>query len=163
MSRSLWLTLPLLLCAAPLAAQAPAVESVTCLSPCDRVPRPVGQYVHGVELGGRFVTLEDGSVWEVEYSDRATVASWTADDFVRISFISAPRGDFEYLLTRAGDHDQQAAARLHGRARGLGRLRCARREAGCVGTPLAVQTLAVTVPPPSPSALMEPCLRSSSA
>ena len=159
MSRSLWLTLPLLLCAAPLAAQAPAVESVTCLSPCDRVPRPVGQYVHGVELGGRFVTLEDGSVWEVEYSDRATVASWTADDFVRISFISAPRGDFEYLLTRAGDHDQQAAARLHGRARGQrrqgrvgqGRLRCARREAGCVGTPLAVQTLAVTVPPPRPA------------
>jgi len=95
MSRSLWLTLPLLLCAAPLAAQAPAVESVTCLSPCDRVPRPVGQYVHGVELGGRFVTLEDGSVWEVEYSDRATVASWTADDFVRISFISAPRGFYE--------------------------------------------------------------------
>ena len=118
MSRSLWLTLPLLLCAAPLAAQAPAAEPVTCLSPCDRVPRPVGQHVHGVELGGRFVTLEDGSVWEVEYSDRATVASWTADDFVRISFISAPRGDFEYLLTRAGDHDQQAAARLHGRARG---------------------------------------------
>ena len=112
MSRSLWLTLPLLLCAAPLAAQAPAVESVTCLSPCDRVPRPVGQYVHGVELGGRFVTLE------VEYADRATVASWTADDFVRISFISAPFGDFEYRLTRAGDHDQQAAARLHGRARG---------------------------------------------
>ena len=117
MSRSLWLTLPLLLCAAPLAAQAPATEPVTCLSPCDRVPRPVGQYVRGVELGGRYVTLEDGSVWEVEYADRATVASWTADDFVRISFISAPMEDFEYRLTRAGDHDQQAAARLHGRAR----------------------------------------------
>jgi len=115
MSRSLWLTLPLLLLGAPLAAQAPATEPVSCLSPCDRVPRPVGQYVRGVELGGRYVTLEDGSIWEVEYSDRATVASWTADDFVRISFISAPRGDFEYLLTRAGDHDQQAAARLHGR------------------------------------------------
>ena len=117
MSRSLWLTLPLLLVGAPLSAQATASEPVTCLSPCDRVPRPVGQYVHSVELGGRYVTLEDGSVWEVEYSDRATVAAWTADDFVRISFISAPREDFEYLLTRGGDHDQRAAVRLHGRAR----------------------------------------------
>jgi hypothetical protein len=117
MSRSLWLALPLLAAAAPLAAQAPAVEPTPCVSPCDRVPRPVGQYVEAVDLSGRYVTLEDGSVWEVEYSDRATTASWTADDFVRISFISAPRDDFEYLLTRAGDVDQHAAARLHGRAR----------------------------------------------
>jgi hypothetical protein len=117
MSRSCWLALPLMLVAAPLAAQAPAVEPATCVSPCDRVPRPVGQYVQGVELGGRYVTLEDGSVWEIEYSDRATTASWTAADFVRISFISAPRDDFEYRLTRAGDVDQHAAARLHGRAR----------------------------------------------
>jgi hypothetical protein len=117
MSRTAWLTLPLLLAAAPLAAQAPAVESTTCVSPCDRVPRPVGQYVQRVELGGRFVTLQDGSIWEIEYSDRATTASWGAEDFVRISFINAPRGDFEYLLTRAGDLDQHAAARLNGRAR----------------------------------------------
>jgi hypothetical protein len=117
MSRSLSLALPLMLAAVPLAAQGPAVAPVTCVSPCDRVPRPVGQYVQAVELGGRYVTLEDGSVWEVEYSDRATTASWTSDDFVRISFISAPREDFEYLLTRAGDLDQHAAARLHGRPR----------------------------------------------
>jgi hypothetical protein len=117
MSRAIWLGLPLLLAAAPLAAQAPAEEPVTCVRPCDRVPRPVGQYVQGVDLGGRYVTLQDGSVWEVEYQDRATVASWTSEDFVRISFISAPLGDFEYLFTRAGDLDQHAAARLHGRAR----------------------------------------------
>jgi microcompartment protein CcmL/EutN len=73
--------------------------------------------VRGVEGGGRYVTLVDGSVWEVEYSDRATAASWTADDFVRLSWIAAPRGDFEYLLTRAGEVDQHAAARLHARAR----------------------------------------------
>jgi hypothetical protein len=117
MIRALWLALPLTLVAAPLAAQVPAVEPSSCVSPCDRVPRPVGQYVEGVELGGRYVTLQDGTVWEVEYSDRATVASWNSDAFVRISFISAPRDDFEYLLTRAGDLDQHAAVRLHGRAR----------------------------------------------
>jgi hypothetical protein len=117
MSRTLWLALPLLLAATPLAAQEPAVEPATCVRPCDRVPRPVGQYVQGVELGGRYVTLQDGSVWEIEYADRATAASWTSEDFVRLSFISAPIGDFEYQLTRAGDLDQHAAARLHGRAR----------------------------------------------
>jgi len=117
MFRSCRIALPLLLVAAPLAAQAPAAEPITCARPCDRVPRPVGQYVQGVELGGRYVTLEDGSVWEIEYSDRATTASWTSDDFVRVSFISAPRDGFEYLFTRAGDVDQHAAARLHGRAR----------------------------------------------
>ena len=117
MSRSLSLALPLLFATAPLAAQAPTAEPTTCVRPCDRVPRPVGQYVQGVDLGGRYLTLQDGSVWEIDYSDRATVASWTSQDFVRISFISAPRDDFEYLLTRAGDLDQHAAARLHGRAR----------------------------------------------
>jgi hypothetical protein len=117
MSRATWLSLPLLLATAPLAVQGPAVEPIACLGPCDRVPRPVGEDVRGVEGGGRYVTLEDGSVWEVEYSDRATAASWTADDFVRLSWIAAPRGDFEYLLTRAGEVDQHAAARLHARAR----------------------------------------------
>src|SRR5574339_1232684 len=114
LSRIAFLAAPLLLAAAPLSAQAYAPTPASCAGPCDRVPRPVGLYVQTVHQGRRYVTLEDGSVSEVEYSDRATTASWTADDFVRLSWIAAPRGDFEYLLTRAGAVDEKAAARLSG-------------------------------------------------
>jgi hypothetical protein len=102
--------------AAPLAAQN-AVPVAACDSDalCGRVPRPVGLYIRAVEEDGRYLALEDGSVWEVEISDRARTASWTPDDFVNLSWIAAPRGDFEYLLTRAGELESRAAARLAGR------------------------------------------------
>jgi hypothetical protein len=107
--------------AAPLAAQS-AVPIAACYPDtlCGRVPRPVGLYIGAVEQDGRYLALEDGSLWEVEISDRATTASWTPDDFVNLSLIAAPRGDFEYLLTRVGDLDQRVAARLAGRRPGAG-------------------------------------------
>jgi hypothetical protein len=116
---SIAFALALPLGAAPLAAQTAAPIS-TCDSDalCGRVPRPIGLYVRAVEDGGRYIALEDGSRWEVEISDRATTASWVADDFVNLSWIAAPRGDFEYLLTRVGDLEQRAAARLAGRGSG---------------------------------------------
>jgi hypothetical protein len=113
--------LALPLSAAPLAAQS-AVPIAAC-SPdalCGRVPRPVGLYIRAVEQDGRYLALEDGSLWEVEISDRATTASWTPDDFVNLSWIAAPRGDFEYLLSRVGDREQRVAARLAGRRPGPG-------------------------------------------
>jgi hypothetical protein len=115
------LALALPLGATPLAAQT-AVPIAACDSDalCGRVPRPVGLYVRAVEEDGRYLALEDGSLWEVEISDRATTASWTPDDFVNLSLIAAPRGDFEYLLTRVGDLEQRAAARLAGRRPGPG-------------------------------------------
>lgn len=81
-------------------------------------PPPVGLYLSAVEEDGRYLALEDGSLWEVEISDRATTASWRPDDFVNLSWIAAPRADFEYLLTRVGDLEQKAAARLAGRRPG---------------------------------------------
>ena len=102
---------------APLAAQGPYVSAPSCLSDwsCGVNRAPLGLYVHAVDAGGRWVTLEDGSVWEVEFSDRATAASWEPDDFVGIRHISAPRGDYEHQLTRVGDLEQRAAVRLAGR------------------------------------------------
>jgi len=107
--------------AAPLAAQS-AVPIAACDSDalCGRVPRPVGLYIRAVEDDGRYLVLEDGSRWEIEISDRARTASWTPDDFVNLSWISAPRGDFEYLLTRVGELESRAAARLAGRRPGPG-------------------------------------------
>jgi hypothetical protein len=115
------LALALPLGAAPLAAQS-AVPIAACNADarCDRVPRPVGLYISAVEQDGRYLVLEDGSLWEVEISDRARTASWAPDDFVNLSLISAPRGDFEYLLTRAGELESRAAARLAGRRPGPG-------------------------------------------
>lgn len=76
---------------------------------------PVGFDVTTVSDGGRYLTLEDGRTWEVEISDRATTGSWAAGEFVALRRISAPRGDYEWLLLRRGDLDQQAAVRLVGR------------------------------------------------
>ena len=76
---------------------------------------PVGFNVSSVSDGGRYLTLEDGRIWEVEISDRATTASWGAGDFIALRRIAAPRGDYEWLLLRRRDVDQQAAVRLAGR------------------------------------------------
>ena len=108
--------------APPLVAQVAWSPAPSCLSDwsCGPNRAPLGLYVQAVEAGGRYVALEDGSVWEVEISDRATTASWVAEDFVNLSWIAAPRGDFEYLLSRVGNMEQQAAARLAGRGFGPG-------------------------------------------
>lgn len=104
----------------PAAAQSAPAVLAGCQNDalCGLVPRPVGLYVSAVEEGGRYLVLEDGSRWEVEISDRATTASWAADDFLNLSWIAAPRGDYEYLLRRVGDLEQKAAARLAGRGPG---------------------------------------------
>lgn len=103
--------------ASPLAGQAPWNPAPSCLSDwsCGPNRAPLGLYVRAVDEGGRYVTLEDGSVWEVEISDRATSASWQPEDFVGVRSIGAPRGDYEHLLTRVGDLEQRAAVRLAGR------------------------------------------------
>jgi hypothetical protein len=76
---------------------------------------PVGFDVTTVSDDGRYLTLDDGRTWEVDISDRATTGSWAAGDFVALRRISAPRGDYEWLLLKRGDLDQQAAARVVGR------------------------------------------------
>ena len=112
--------LVLLLGAFPAAAQSAPAALAGCENGalCGLVPRPTGLYVSAVEEGGRYLVLEDGSRWEVEIADRATTASWLPDDFVNLNWIAAPRGDFEYLLSRVGDLEQKAAARLAGRGPG---------------------------------------------
>ena len=112
---TLALTLP---GSAPLAAQNAAPAALAACDSdalCGRVPRPIGLYIRAVEEDGRYLALEDGSIWEVEISDRATTGSWAPEDFVNLSWIAAPRGDFEYLLTRVGALEQKAAVRLAGR------------------------------------------------
>jgi hypothetical protein len=73
---------------------------------------PAGFDVDSVTEGGRYVALENGTVWEVEISDRATTGSWGAGDFVGIRRIWAPRDGYDWLLTRSGNAEQTAAVKL---------------------------------------------------
>lgn len=112
--------LVLALVALPAAAQTAAPVSLNGCAYDGSCPFPpaVGLYLSGVEQDGRYLALEDGSLWEVEIADRATTASWQPDEFVNLSWIPAPRGDFDYLLSRVGDQEQKAAVRLAGRRPG---------------------------------------------
>jgi hypothetical protein len=78
---------------------------------------PAGFDIQAVTEDGRYVTLENGTVWEVEISDRATTGSWEAGNFVGISRIWAPRDGYEWLLTKTENVDQLAAVKLVGRRR----------------------------------------------
>lgn len=71
--------------------------------------------IDSVTDGGRYISLRNGTVWEVEISDRATSAAWTREDFVGLHRIWAPRENYEFQLTRVGMGEQRVAARLAGR------------------------------------------------
>jgi hypothetical protein len=76
---------------------------------------PAGFDIQAVTEDGRYVTLQNGSVWEVEISDRATTGSWQAGDFVGIRRIWAPRNGYDWLLTKTENVEQPAAVKLAGR------------------------------------------------
>jgi hypothetical protein len=76
---------------------------------------PAGFDIEAVTEDGRYVTLQNGTLWEVEISDRATTASWHAGDFVRIRRIWAPRDGYDWLLTKSENVEQPAAVKLAGR------------------------------------------------
>ena len=104
----------------PLLGQETASAGPTsCLSDwaCGALRAPLGFDVRAVADGGRYLTLEDGSLWEVDISDRATTAAWQSGDFVTVHSIAAPRGGYEWLLTRTENVEQQVAVKLIGHRR----------------------------------------------
>jgi hypothetical protein len=100
--------------AGPLAAQATSA-STTCTWNCHNVHLPLGLAVAEVIDGGSFVTLEDGSVWEIRMPQRPVASSWVPGDFVELRNVLAPVDRFEILLAH-GDSDY-AEARFAGRKR----------------------------------------------
>jgi hypothetical protein len=116
-SAFLSLILPLML-AAPAAVQAQSAPennngNTGCAGYCYRVALPLGLYVKEVLEDGRYVMLEDESVWEIRLDQRPVASSWRAGDFVQLKTIWAPVDRFETLLAH-GDNDK-AEARLAGR------------------------------------------------
>jgi hypothetical protein len=99
-------------------AQSAAPQLPGCTWNCYRVALPYGLYVREVTDDGNFVTLEDGSVWEIRLPQRPVASSWQPGDFVQLRTIWAPVQNFDILLTH-GDYDK-AEARLAGRARQQG-------------------------------------------
>jgi hypothetical protein len=100
--------------AQPAAAQAQSAPP-GCAWHCYNVVLPYGLYIREVTDGGSFVTLEDGSVYEIRLPQRPVASSWRPGDFVQLKTISAPVDRFEILLAQ-GDTDK-AEARLTGRKR----------------------------------------------
>jgi hypothetical protein len=96
-------------------AQAAVAEQPSCIWSCYRVQLPYGLYIREVTDGGSFVTLEDGSVYEIRLPQRPVASSWQPGDFVQLKNVGAPVDRFEILLAR-GDTDR-AEARLAGRKR----------------------------------------------
>jgi hypothetical protein len=84
-----------------------------CTWNCHNVTLPLGLAVTEVTDGGSFVTLEDGSVWEIRLPQRPVASSWQPGDVVEVRNVHAPVDRFEILLAR-GDNDH-AEARLAGR------------------------------------------------
>jgi hypothetical protein len=95
-------------------AQAAAPRLPGCAWNCYNVVLPYGLYVREVTDGGSFVTLEDGSVWEIRLPQRPVASSWQPGDFVQLRSIASPVQNFDILLSH-GDNDR-AEARLAGRA-----------------------------------------------
>ena len=97
-------------------AQAQAApQSVGCGNRCYRVVLPLGMAVREVLEDGRYVALEDGTIWEIRLPQRPVASSWKPGDFVQLKTIWAPVDRYEILLAR-GD-DDKAEARLAGRDR----------------------------------------------
>jgi hypothetical protein len=90
-------------------------SDVGCGPRCYRVALPLGLYVQQVIEDGRYVMLEDGSVWEIRLNQRPIASSWRPGDFVQLKTIWAPVDRYEVLLAH-GDNDK-AEARLAGRGR----------------------------------------------
>jgi hypothetical protein len=78
---------------------------------------PAGFDIQAITEDARYLTLQNGSVWEVEISDRATTGSWQPGDFVAIRRIWAPRDGYDWLLTKSDNVEQSAAVKLVGRHR----------------------------------------------
>ena len=106
----------LLLVSTAVTAGAQAATPVRgCSWNCYDVVLPYGLYIREVTDGGAYVTLEDGSVYDIRMPQRPVAASWRPGDFVILKSISSPVQNFEILLSH-GDTDR-AEARLAGRKR----------------------------------------------
>jgi len=75
---------------------------------------PPGARVVGTPEDGGYVTLADGTQWEIYLPDRTTTVTWQRGDYVSVSRAPAGVGDFDHVLMNA-----PANARAYARFVGL--------------------------------------------
>jgi hypothetical protein len=84
---------------------------------CGSVWPSIGLYVDSVSEDGRYLTLEDSTIWEVQPTDRSGAAGWKRDNFVQVHRVAGPNSDYGLLFTNVSQQDWHAAVRLAGRVR----------------------------------------------
>src|SRR4051812_40762545 len=85
-------------------------SSPPCVSDwaCGSFRPPLGFYIDSIIDDGRYVRLDDGTIWEVQSDFRAIVAGWTRDNFVEVRRVLAPTGDYEWLFVEGDDPNWRA-------------------------------------------------------
>ncbi len=68
-----------------------------------------GHWIGMVSSNGRFVTLEDRSLWDINSIDQIDTALWLPTTDIIVRAASSPVGDFKYLLINTEDGEQALA------------------------------------------------------
>lgn len=102
-------TLTGLLSNPPSTSAAPAPRS-----PATSVYSSVGlrHWIRSVQDGGRAITLEDGSMWEVYGLDRIDSMLWLPVTNIEVELARSPIGDYRYMLINTDDDEAVLAKYL---------------------------------------------------
>ncbi len=71
-----------------------------------------GHWIKSRANGGAMITLEDGSIWEINPLDRIDAALWLPISNVTILTASSPIGDYKYMLVNTDDGETALAKYL---------------------------------------------------
>jgi hypothetical protein len=72
-----------------------------------------GHWIKEVASGGAYVTLEDGSLWEIAAIDRIDTSLWLSITNMTVLVDKNPIGEFRYILVNKDD-GEEAHARYRG-------------------------------------------------
>ena len=73
--------------------------------PPSRLASP--QTVKAASIDGRFILLEDGSTWNIDWNDASKARNWAAGD--RVNVIATQGKSFPYMLIKQGTGQRVAA------------------------------------------------------
>jgi hypothetical protein len=73
-----------------------------------------GHWIQTTASNGAILTLEDGSIWDINSTDRIDTALWLPITDITVLRAPSPRGEYKYLLLNTED-GEKALARYLGR------------------------------------------------